>query len=278
MLPELNIAALVQHFDKEITFWYILRAIDVNGCGHVDLADAENSFLQHFGYSRRTFYRHLRLGNGKFWETYQNGRAVLRFYGLQKVFECLHTFKASKWVEVAVNDITQYPRKALLHNIGAYRPFGTGRNNMPMSRASLADVNKIDRRKQQRYDVAASTIRTETTVMSYDPDTHKVFKQKVPVLSGGKTVFVTRQAGNIYTSHATASHRGMIRKVSKEAKRVQESLIAGEAPHKELMPSKRFYGRFLDAVHAYMHGKNDGTDIYYPTKSNAAVFVQVSVQ
>ncbi len=56
-IPELNIAALNQHKDKELKFWYLLRACDVDGRGRVLLNDALNILLGDFGYTKTTFYR-----------------------------------------------------------------------------------------------------------------------------------------------------------------------------------------------------------------------------
>lgn len=222
----------------------------------------------------------MNLSKGKVLDCYINsetGRTTIKIYALQTLFRSFGISHASRWVLLSAEQFTQCPRKAILWNTGAYRPFGTGRRNFPISRQSLADVNKVDRRTQQRYDNAAETIKQETTVKAYDPKTHKKFNQKIEVDVAGRPVLITRQAGNIYTSHGTQSHRGMIRRISRMAKAGKESFIVGEAPNKSVMPSKRFYNRFRDAVKAYMAGRNDGTDIYYPSFKNDAVLIQVGI-
>lgn len=274
-IPELNLAALRQRKDKELMFWYLLRATDNTGCGHIPLLEAEKAFTELFQYSRRTFYRHLNLGAGKLWEIYTNRRAVIKIYGLKTCLEYFYTFKVSNWIDIDVSLVAKVTRRALLYNTGAYRPFGTGRPNRPISRQSITDVTKIDRRTQQRYDSQANTIKVETKVKNRDPETFKLYKQKLTVsAAGGKQVLIDRQLGNIYTSHATQSHRGQLRKAARAVQERQESFIRAEASHKGLFPSRRFYGCFHDWCKRYLRGKATADDSYYPTKYNEAVFIQ----
>lgn len=153
MVPELNIAALASHRDKELLFWYLLRTIDTKGRGYLPLAEAQQKFTSAFGFSKRTFYRHLRLGEAKLWSLDNNPHTTIKIYGIERVCRWFNTYKLSRWVFVSVEQLIKYPAKAFLWSIGAYRPFGTGRVNHPISRLSLQDVTILGR---QAYGIEAS--------------------------------------------------------------------------------------------------------------------------
>lgn len=275
IIPEFNIAALNQGKDKELLFWYLLRTANVTGSGRIPLLDAEKLFTEVFKCPRRTFYRHLRLGMGKLWEVYENGRAVIKIYAIKEACQWFNTFKLSRYVDVDIETITQYPRKALLWNTGAYRPNYTGRDNNPISRQSLKDVTGIDERSQQRFDDKAETERQETKVKTRDPETFKLYTQKITVKAkNGKQVQIPRQLGNIYISHGIQSCKGQLKKAARTARERQESLLRDEASNKGLMPSKRFYSGFKDWCNKYLKGKATDEDSYYPTRNNKAVYVQ----
>ena len=124
MIPELNIAALSRKPNqqtRELLFWYLLRTINVTGCGHVLLADAEREFTTTFKYTRRTFYRHLSLGKGKLWDFYDNGLRTIKIYSLATACEYFHTYKGSKWVDIDTAQLLKHPSRAMLWNAGAYR-------------------------------------------------------------------------------------------------------------------------------------------------------------
>lgn len=276
IIPELNIAAINQQKDKEILLWYCLRSIDVTGCGRVPLLDAKKTLTKYFGYNRITLERHLRLGEGKFWKTYENGRTVIEIWGVLTVCRCLSIHKVSRWVNVDISHVVKYPRKGLLWNTGAFRPFCTGRLNHPISRASLEVKTKIPRRYQQRYDASAETARVETLVKTRDKDSYRLFKQKLEVQHRGKKIYIDRCLGNIYVSHGVQSHRGMLKKVSSVVGDGKgSSSLTAEAPDK-FLPSKRFYGTFKDWFKRYTKGKATDEDSYYPQMNKQHVYIQVS--
>lgn len=275
LIPELNIAALNQHKDRELLFWYLLRAINQSGSSRVDLNEAELIFTELFKYSRRTFYRHLIIGSGKLWEKYHSGARRIKIYGLETTLRYLNTFNVSRWRVIDIATLQKYPRKALLWNTGAYRPFGTGRVNNPISRPVLQNVTGITERKQQRYDARVDTFKIPTTVKEYDLETHKLFNQPLVVHGKNKHYVIPRPLGNIYTSHAYQSQKGMLKKASRSARQGRGSLIAGEAPNKEMIPKQRFYGTFRDWLKQYTKGKAQVGNVFYPTRANFSVYVEV---
>lgn len=276
IIPELNIAALNQGKDKELLLWYCLRSLDVTGCGRIPLLEAKKALTREYNYSKATFYRHLSLGEGKFWKTYENGRAVIEIWGVLTVCRCLCIHKVSRYIDVDIQHVVKYPRKALLWNTGAYRPFSTGRLNHPISRDSLAVKTKIQRRYQQRYDVKAETAKAQTTVKTRDKDSYKLFKQKLEVQHQGKKIYIDRSLGNIYVSHGVQSHRGMLRKVSSVVGDGKgSSLLTAEAPDR-FLPSKRFYSTFKDWFKRYTKGKATDEDSYYPQMNKQHVYIQVA--
>lgn len=275
IIPEFNIAALNQGKDKELLFWYLLRSINETGSGHIDLSQAESLFIDVFNYSKPTFYRHLSRGEGKLWNTYHNKVRRIEIYGLKRVFRYLNTFNVSRFLNVDIETVRKYPRKALLWNTGAYRPFGTGRNNAPVSREALHAVTGIYRRKQQRYDTSAETSKTATMAKAYDQDTHKVFMQRMIVDGKSKKYIIPRQLGNIYQSHAYQSQKGMLKKLSRTERQRQGSLLAGEAPNKKAIPARRFYGTFQDWLKQYIKGKAEPGDVFYKSRSDYSIYIEV---
>lgn len=288
MIRELNLAALDQQKDKQLLLWYILRAISntaYQGYGIIDYKTARHICLNQFGYTSPTFDRHFWLGKGKLFHDFKdrdkNGKIIshrIKIYGPQKAFEYLDTYTAKRWVDIEACKVAELPRKALLYNVGAYRPFGTGRYNAPVSRQSLKEITKVNIRTQRRYDNQVDTDKVETKVKNYDTATHKRFAQKILVTAAkGKKIRITRQLGNIYISHATQSSKGMVRKISKEARQRAGVLITGEATNAGVLLTRRFYSCYIDAVRGYLRGKSTGQDMYYPTRNNEAVLVQCAV-
>ena len=62
LVSDLCVIALRQKKDKGIALWHCLRSKNVTGCGELDLAVAMEGLVRDFSYSRRTAYRHLKLG------------------------------------------------------------------------------------------------------------------------------------------------------------------------------------------------------------------------
>lgn len=276
MVPELNIEALSSKKTRELVFWYLLRSMNVTGCGRVLLSDAEYIFTTTFKYSRRTFYRHLRLGEGKLWSIYNNRRATIKYYKLQTTCEYFDTRKLSKWVEIEASLLTKHSHKSLLWNTGAFRPFGTGRVNHPISRQSLEEVTGIQRRRQQRYDNQAETLKSITELQGRDMVTHKTFaiKMLVPIKGDCKLVPITKGIGNKYTSHATQGKRGMLRRTSKALRERKESSLCDEASNKALKLPKRYFNTFQDCVKATIKGKIELVDTFYPLRNNDTVYIR----
>jgi len=61
LVPSLNLAALKAHLreDKQLLFWYCLRAIDTTGRGVLGQEQAIHILKAFFGYQQRTCYKHL---------------------------------------------------------------------------------------------------------------------------------------------------------------------------------------------------------------------------
>lgn len=277
MIPEFNIAALNQGKDIELMFWYCLRASDTTGCGHVYLMQALDYFTRCFGYSERTFYRHLAMGRGKLWSLYENQGATIQIWGAETAFRYLGITAATRHVEIDVKTLLRYPRKSLLWNTGAYRPFGTGRSNHPISRQSLAGVTGIEKRKQQRYDKSADTPLSENLLKEKDLVTKKVYQsiRWVSSKAAGKLIPVKDQLGNTYFSHATRSNRGQLKKLSKLVAERKGSLLCAEAPDKSKIPARRFYDTFRDFIRAKSRGLADSFNSFYPSR-NLGYYIQVN--
>lgn len=253
--------------------WYCLRALDRTGCGRIDLEDAARELVDRGIYTRTTFYRHLRLAEGKLVKVYDNGRAVVEIYGLSVACQWFSIHKLSKYRDMPLSDVRGLSIKALLWNTGAYRPEGV--RNDPISRRSLEEKTKVPERNQQRYDVMVQAVKQETLVKSYDPNLHRYFTQTITVRHQNKNIRLRRQKGNIYTSHATQSNRGMLRKVTRLAKERQGlSLVRGEAPDNILTPSRCYFSTFKDWVSSHVKGKAGMNDCYYPLKSKRTVYVE----
>ena len=85
LVSDLCAAALKQKQDKELALWYCLRQLNVTGCGRISLEDATDGLIKIFGYSRRTVFRHLVLGEGRYWERFSSMRGhQIRIYALER--------------------------------------------------------------------------------------------------------------------------------------------------------------------------------------------------
>jgi len=226
LYPELSVAALKFNLDKELALWYELRAINVTGCGRVDLNDALASLVKHFGYSQATAYRLLRAGDGKLWDICQSprqpGLSQIKIYSLEKMAEYFDTW-VGRPVEIKAADFKGRGTKTAWLYASFFKPDGS--KAKPISRDSIEAATGVLRCQQKRYDKVAGIKRVANFAFRQDGKGNLV--PIFHLVSGKcKQWLKDRRLGNTYHSRALKAHRGMTKKVNAELRR---SLEKGEA-------------------------------------------------
>jgi len=235
LYPILSAASLKAGLDKELALWYELRAINVTGCGRLDLNDALPALVNYFGYSKTTAYRLLQAGDGKLWSIYQThrrpGLSQIKIYSLSQVAEYFNTPSVSHPIEISIDDFKGRNLKRAWLYASFFKPDGS--KAKPISRASITAATGVKRRQQQRYDKAAGIKRVANFACQQDG---KGNLTPIRHLVDGKSrqYLKDRRLGNTYHSRALTAHRGMTKKINAILR--HRSLIWGEAP----LP-KRFF-------------------------------------
>lgn len=218
------------------------------------------------------------MGKG-FWEIYNRTepdgttRTRVKIWGVKTVCKYLGTYKPSRHVEISVADFPKRGKKALLWSTGAYKPIGLEVN--PISRQSLEEKTGIERRKQQRWDKAANTLRGETTAKYQDRQSYKYRPLTQEIVTKSGRYRIKKHLGNIYHSRADRSHKGQLRKVGQALRGQRESFQTAEASTKTSIV-RRYFKSVKDFVRAHQKGKA-GDEGYYPTKTNPLVYVQCAI-
>jgi hypothetical protein len=298
IIPELNIAALNQHKDKELLFWYLLRALDVDGKAWLSYETVKHAFIYRFKYSTRTFDRHIKLGTGKLWNIHYNAikdTHTIEIYGVKRAIQYLSTYGVTRHVNYNIETFLKYRRKAMLWEGGAYRcyipphfkikksPNGDPKitlkekTNHAISRPSLKDKTGIPIRTQQRYDHTAEVSRVDSPVYGYDTKTHKTYVEHL--VKDGVVTNIKKLNGNRYLNKGEKSAIGNLIKASRQAQ-LSDGLFNGEfkneAGNKGLIPGRRFYDSYKDWVTAYTHGKAFGDNDFYLHRDGAR-YVRVAL-
>ncbi len=235
LYPGLSAASLKAGLDKELALWYELRAINVTGCGRLDLNDALVALANRFGYSKTTFYRLLKAGDGKLWFIYQSSRhpglSQIRIYALHRVAEYFSISKLGLPVEISIDYFKGRNVKRAWLYASFFKPDGS--KAKPISRASIEVATGVKRRQQQRYDKVAGIKRVANFACQQDG---KGNLTPIRHLVDGKSrqYLKDRRLGNTYHSRAFITPKGMTKKINAILR--HRSLNWGEAP----LP-KRFF-------------------------------------
>lgn len=229
LVSDLSIAALKKKQDKELALWYCLRSINYWGSGNIKLDWAMATLIKNYGYSKRTVYRLLRAGAGKYWDiqlafdlsTQKTGTRIA-IKSLKKVAEHLGTYHLSPFVNVpACNFQTLEDRRALLYS-SFHKKEARAK---PISRASLEAATGINRRSQQRYDEIAGTKRIANFAVQQNSQ-GKFIRIRHFVQGKSREWLKDRRLGNTYHSKAIPDHRGMTKKITAQ---LGQSFTRGEA-------------------------------------------------
>lgn len=275
--------------DKQLILWYCLRSIDAGtGRGVLLLDDAIEVLEKHYGYKRRTTYKHLRAGIGAYWKIHhstRNGQTYIIISSLYKVASYLDAglTKGAHFVEIRIADLppsshTQ-ARRAILYNIGIGPTFNRERND-PISRQSLEEKTGVQERQQRRYDALQEQrqgfpVREATKSYYREPETFKLRTYK-RIVDKGLTSVETIQLPNRYRTWYTGSSRGMLRRVSSMLNGRDKSLKSGEANAPEGQ-QRRYYSGFKAYYNAHMRGQNTERECFYPCQGNSNKYVVGSV-
>lgn len=285
-IRELNLAVLIQKKGGRLFLWYCLRAIDTKGHGMVDFTPTLEALVRDFNYSKSTAYRIL-MGKG-FWDIRQRPEADgttttrIKIWGIKQL--CLYLGISlshhTHHIEIPLESVPKTGKSALLWSTGIYKPIGVPAN--PICRQSLEEMTGIERRKQQRWDSQANTLRAPTKAKYHDPQTHKLRPILQEIITGKgskkKRYRIQKQLGNIYHSRGDRAARGQLKKIAKALDRNSESfntdgpgLPGGASPSTSIV--RRYFKSVRDYVRAHQKGKA-GEEGYCPTKKNPLVYVE----
>jgi hypothetical protein len=172
----------------------------------------------HFHYSRSTAYRILNSGDGILWEKRYisvTSRPQIKIYGLKKVARYFDTRCGRYFLEISSQDFVGTgdnrvsTQRSWLY-ASFHKPEGT--TAQPISRASIQEATRVNRRSQQRYD-KATVVRVANHAYAED-----VAGRATPILElvDGKCRqwWVHKRLGNTYHCRAQRSASGMLRKVN----------------------------------------------------------------
>ena len=153
--PTILLTMLKQHLEAPGRVWLLLRAIDCDGRGWLDVEDIRHHLTEIDSPRRICGWRRLRqllaLGEGRFWHRDEGDRLWL--YGAHKIAYKLDSGRLQGFP-------VELPISALLGGIQAvraafYATFHGGRDSKPISRETLESISGIPGRTQLEYDRVA---------------------------------------------------------------------------------------------------------------------------
>lgn len=205
LVADLSAAAFRTKQDKELALWHCLRALNINGSGYLKAdQDTFDQLREVFGYSRRTAFRLLSMGEGVFWTRISTKRgSVIKIQGLKSVFLYLNSpmNNTARFYEVEAGRFNTFKRRRLALWASMAKPKGIKCH--PVSRASLEDYTGTQRRTQQRRDKESVVKRTACWRPEYEQP----------------------RMGNKYHNDQFMMRKGMLPRIRRELK----SLMQNEA-------------------------------------------------
>lgn len=158
--------------------YLLCRHIDQDGRGWLAIDELREKLTGKESPLRVCGWRRLRqilqAGKGQFWERDDQGRLWL--YGLTRVAALLD-------VQRFDGDAVELPIDALLASIGTvratfYATFHSGRDSMPIARATLRGITGVAERTQRNYDAAQSIEIKSNYTLLQGGDKHEIYFEK----------------------------------------------------------------------------------------------------
>lgn len=216
---DLNIKAIKTHQGKLLALWYCLRALDINGTGHLPLDQAIEALEDIFEYKHNTLFEHLKQGEGLFWtRVVGKYRARIDIKALQKVFAYLGITRIEDkhWrILTPAQFNTTRMRSAQLYAT-IFKPDGIRGN--PQSRQTITERTGLHKMQQRRFEKEAKVKRTPNYAMAtIRDDNGKLESRKLiihTVYGKSRSYQVPKRQGNIYHNKALPGARGMLKKAS----------------------------------------------------------------
>lgn len=154
--PDIGLAALRDHTDREARLWHVAHALDRDGRGWwavTELTDALDP-LGVDGLSPSTVRRLLQAGDGVYWQLIGDGPdRDVRLYGLEAVARALDLERLSQpvWIPLEHVQRLQSWRGAILGAFHAARA-GSATWTAPISRQRLEGLTGYGARTQRRWE------------------------------------------------------------------------------------------------------------------------------
>jgi len=259
LVAYLSAAALRRKLDKELAIWHCLRSIDVYGHGVLDMKFVKDALIEVFGYSERTLKRHLKSGEGSFWQRFANDKGHrIKITGIKTIAEYLNTPTSrfdKNFREIPSHKFQSLTRRRSQLYASIHKPKGIRAN--PISRQSIEECTGLNKVQQRRYEIIAGVKRTsnfgiysinnEAGKREYRPETQLI-------ITKNQEYTMQKRLPNIYHCDAQLGRRGMLRKVSVGQK--GESLMSEEAT-----TLKRYFRGFkwlLSAIKGHPNSISEG--------------------
>lgn len=184
-------------------------------------------------YSRATFYRILRRGNGSFWHIYQVSKPYTHLHieivGLCKVAKLLEIRHLSCPRTIPAELFIGRKNKSAWLYSSFFKPDGF--KAKPIARDSILAATGVSKSSQKRYDKLTTR---KVANFAFQDDGKGGLYPILEILKGKKKEYVAvRRLGNIYHSRAIAAPRGMTKKVNQA---IEVAVLKDEA----LLPQRFF--------------------------------------
>lgn len=228
LYPELAIAAMKRERDIEFALWVELKSLDRPGTGFIKVEDVlpvlvptEPTKLSPEYYTRRTFYRILRLGDGFFWvlihpdDAHPYTTIHLRSNRrMAKILGCYHL--SNPRAVNAADFIDRQKRRAWLYS-SQFRCVTDNQVRNPVSREALETATGVNRRSQARYDRAVKNHRVANFGVFQD-NKGNITPQMVERKGKDKIYHCIRRLPNTYANQGELQGPGMTKRINRELK------------------------------------------------------------
>lgn len=227
LIPDISAAAFKHKETKQLALFYCLKALNVTGCGKLDITRAIDGLIDVFCYTRRTVYRHLAAGDGDYWVR-DGARLFLRSYRDVAAHLGIEFLTDKHFRECPVDkfDTLIHRRKAIYASI--HRPDSI--KGSPRSRASIEDSTGLARVQQRRYELVSGGVKVKRVPTYAVKRNNGVFQPiRMTILSRTKSYEINSRLPNVYYSDLQAGSRGQLKHLVRLNSSGKRSLIVAEA-------------------------------------------------
>jgi hypothetical protein len=250
MVPDISAAAFRNDKERQVVLWYALRSLPHAATGVLYEDQALRQLDDVFGYTESTFFHHLALGEGKFWQRRcRKGRVEIALRGAANVAAYFHLSQLTcrHFHEVTAEQFNT-PRKRTGQLYASCLTPGEIPSS-PISRLNITAFTGIPKTRQLRLEKVAGIRKV------YQPGLDSEGRPlKVEVYGKNKTYVVNKRLPNVYHTGQIAGNRGILKKIAKS----MEGPAKADGAHPLV---KRYFSTQRRLINALMHrgpGRHEG--------------------